>query len=413
MTALKGTNFQVDEGQGKILGLNYCYIKSNISWRLIVHLVDITMFYPAETGGVRTYLTAKANWLAQHTRIEHTVVAPGLDQANSPTSFVGVPSISIPYSNGYRLPLSSAMAARALRRLEPDLVEAGDPYQFAWTALGIKKELNIPAVAFYHSDLPQLVAQRFGRSAQRLATNYVSHLYRQFDLVLAPSALMTQRLRNMGIHRVRQQSLGTDSFVFSPEQKNKNLRAELGLSKNTRLLVYAGRFTKEKKLPLLIDAVEQLGSPYHLIMIGGRRELPSSVHVTYLPFQRDTRVLASLMASCDVLVHPGDQETFGLVVLEAMACGIPVVGVAAGGVAELVNSDTGLLVTPGSSRALAEGIRQIYKKNLQELGANGRRKVLEKYDWQMIIPQLMKQYASLFAAHQRVELEASASYAID
>jgi alpha-1,6-mannosyltransferase len=369
------------------------------------------MFYPAETGGVRTYLTAKANWLKQRTRIDHTVVAPTPARAGNDTGFIGVPSVPIPYSHGYRMPLSSALTARTLRRLQPDLIEVGDPYQFAWTALRVKNEMNVPTVAFYHSDLLRLAGQRFGITAQRAAMRYVSHLYRQFDLVLAPSTVMTRRLRNLGIDRVQHQSLGVDTSVFSPERKNAGLRADLGLPKQTRLLVYAGRFTREKKLPLLIEAVELLGDPYHLVMIGSGNGLPASARVTRLPFQRDPTALANLIASCDCLVHPGDQETFGLVVLEAMACGIPVVGMDAGGVSELIDCDTGLLVAPGSPRALADGIKRIYRNDMEGLGANARNKTLEKYDWNMIIPQLMRHYANLFVAPQRTELEAGIIYA--
>jgi alpha-1,6-mannosyltransferase len=79
----------------------------------------------------------------------------------------------------------------------------------------------------------------------------------------------------------------------------------------------------------------------------------------------------------------------------------------------LIGSDTGLLVTPGSASALAEGIKRIYRSDLEWMGANGRRKVLEKYDWNIIIPQLMTRYASLFAVHRRAELEAGAAYAVD
>jgi alpha-1,6-mannosyltransferase len=371
------------------------------------------MFYPADAGGVRTYLTAKTCWLAQRTRVRHTVVAPFPRGVNAEESFVGMPSLPLPYSHGYRIPLSISLAARTLRNLQPDLIEVGDPYQLAWAALRVKKEINVPAVGFYHSDLPQLVGKRLGRSAERTAIKYVSYLYKQFDLVLAPSAIMVNRLHAMGIHQVRHQPLGVDTAVFSPERKSNELRSRLGLAKNTRLLIYAGRFTKEKKLPLLIDAVERLGDPYHLIMVGSGARLNFSTRVTYLPFQTNVRELASLLASCDLLVHPGDQETFGLVVLEAMACGIPVVGVAAGGVGELVDSDTGLLVKPGSANALAEGIQQIYENDLERMGTNGRHKMVASYDWDMIVPQVMKQYSSLFAAHQQAELEAGTSYAIN
>jgi alpha-1,6-mannosyltransferase len=370
------------------------------------------MFYAAEGGGVRTYLSAKANWLKQrHAHIRHTIVGPGREEDLDDIGFIGVPSVPIPYGNGYRMPLSSRVAERILQRLQPDLIEVGDPYQFAWSALRARRELNVPVVAFYHSDIQQIVHNRFGPRAGRAVEKYASYLYRRFDLVLAPSKLMVQRLRDMGVERVRQQPLGVDTSIYTPSCRDDGLRAQLGLPANARLLVYAGRFAAEKKLPVLIDAVHRLGHPYYLLMIGSGDEIPSSSQVIAMPFQRDPYALARLIASCDVLAHPGDQETFGLVVLEAMACGIPVVGMDAGGVSELVDQDTGVLVSPGSASALAEGIEYAYTRDCAVLGAQARQKVLQCYDWNMIIPQLIAQYAHLFAARQRAELEAGLAYA--
>jgi alpha-1,6-mannosyltransferase len=378
-----------------------------------VHLVDITMFYPAETGGVATYIAAKARWLSRHTRIDHSVVSPAAYKGDCRSAFIGVPSIPIPYSKGYRLPLSVGAAARALRRLQPDLIEVGDPYQLAWSALRVRQLLNVPVVGFYHSDLPLLVGQRFGSIARMAASHYVSNLYRRFDLVLAPSQVVVERLDELGIQRVQRQPLGVDTEVYSPASREPGLRARLGLPEATRLLVYAGRFTREKKLSLLVQAVERLGAPYHLLLVGSGDAIQGSRHVSCMPFQRDTRALSHLIASCDMLVHPGDQETFGLVVLEAMSCGVPVLGVQAGGVAELVKEDAGLLVKPGSAAALAEGIEALYQKDLVALGANARRRALLQYDWNIVIPQLIAKYANLFAAQQRAEFEAEGDYVID
>lgn len=376
-----------------------------------MHIVDITMFYAAEAGGVRTYLTAKTEWLMRRTRIRHTVVGPGEEQEDCPASFIGVPSVSIPCANGFRMPLSIRRAARILRDLEPDLIEVGDPCTFAWAALRAKREMNVPVVAYYHSDLLQIFEKRFGTFARDAVAKYIGWLYRRFDLVFAPSKLMVARLNELGVERVRHQPLGVDTTIFSPERHDNGLRARLGLPRNTRLLIYAGRFTREKKLHVLIDAMQRLGERYYLIMVGNGPELPQSPRVIRLPFQRDPRALASIIASCDVLVHPGDQETFGLIALEAMACGIPVVGVAAGGIGELVDQDTGLLVRPGCAEAMAEGIAAIYDSNLARLGENGRRRAVEIYDWSIIVPQLVAQYASLLAARERAELEAGLSYA--
>lgn len=378
-----------------------------------MHLVDATIFYSADSGGVKTYLTAKSHWLARHTSIRHTIVAPALHHHEQEAGLVTLPSVRIPYCNGYRMPVSTLAAAHTLQRLEPDLIEVGDAYQLAWAALRVKKKSGVPAVAFYHSDLLQLAGQRGGAAAERFVTRYAAYLYRQFDLLLAPSKLMTAKLRGIGLDNVQHQPLGVDADTFHPGCRSNSLREQLGLAEDVRLLLYAGRFAREKKLPLLIEAVERIGHPYHLLLVGSGDRIPESPRVSCLPFQSDPRALANIMASCDALVHPGDQETFGLVVLEAMACGIPVIGVSAGGVAELVDQQTGLLVKPGSSASLAEGIAALYEKDLRMLGENGRRKVLEYFDWNVIVPQLIAHYTNLLGVRQNAEMEREASYVVE
>lgn len=377
-----------------------------------MHLVDITMFYAAEGGGVSTYLNAKARWLARRSRISHTIVSPNIHDAGAVSALVEIPAIRFPGINGFRMPLSVGTPARILHALQPDLVEAGDAGHCAWAALRAKRELGIPVVAFYHSDLPRLVASRFGELAGRAARGYTARLYKQFDMVMAPSRLMVQRLAEMGVAGAVHQPLGIDLEVFRPQRRIGTLRQHLQLPPGARLLVYAGRFTPDKKLDVLIDAVRQLGRPYHLVLVGGGAELPRTAQVSTIPFKRDQRVLARLLASCDLLVHPGNCETFGLIVLEAMACGLPVVATG-GGVAELVDAQTGLLVRPDSAASLAEGIDAIFGQDLAALGANARRKAQEHYDWNLIMPQLMNRYGGLLASRQRAEFDAERACATD
>lgn len=379
-----------------------------------VHLVDATMFYAKEGGGVSTYLAAKANRLASYPTIRHTIAAPPIVARDDVPSvrFATVPSLCIPGTKSFRMPRSAASAAKVLCALEPDIIEVGDPYQFACAALRVKRECNVPVVAYYHSDLPNLVRRRFGNMAERMARRYISHIYGQFDLVLAPSRVMVRRLEELGIERVMHQPLGVNTEVFSPVRRTGRLREQLGLSPETRLLFFAGRFAREKQLPLLLDAVGRLGEPYHLLLIGNGMEIPPTPHHTCLPFQRDSIALAALMADCDMLVHGGDQETFGLVVLEAMACGIPVVGMAAGGVAELVDEETGSLVPSGCPRVLAEAIDAMYERDLAQLGRNARRKALEQYDWHHTIDKLVTVYESLCASPHRA-YQTDFSYAVD
>ena len=377
-----------------------------------MQLVDITMFYAAEGGGVSTYLNAKARWLARRSRIGHTIVSPNVHSGGRTPALREIPAIAFPGIHGYRMPLTIAAPARILRTLQPDLIEAGDAGHCAWAALRVKRELGIPAVAFYHSDLPRLMANRFGAVAMRGARGYLARLYREFDMVMAPSRLMVQKLLEMGVADAIHQPLGIDVDVFHPQRRINTLRKHLHLPPDARLLVYAGRFTAEKKLDVLIEAVRQLGRPYHLVLVGGGATLPRFPQITYIPFRRDQRVLARLLASCDVMVHPCDCETFGLIALEAMACGLPVVATG-GGVAELVDEHTGLLVRPDSAASLAEGIDAMFGRDLAVLGANARRKAQDHYDWNLIMPQLLNHYGDLLASRQRAEFDAERICATD
>jgi alpha-1,6-mannosyltransferase len=376
-----------------------------------MHLVDITMFYAAEGGGVSTYLNAKSRWLAQHSDIRHSILSPNIRALRAGTpGRIHVPSIPFPGIHGYRMPLSVRSSAGLLRALRPDLIEAGDAGHCAWAALRVRDALAIPAVAFYHSDLPRLMRRRFGASASRGAGRYLARLYRQFDLVLAPSRLMVDQLAAMGVAGAVHQPLGIDATVFRPLAGHAGLRDKLNLGADARLLVYAGRFTAEKKLDLLLAALRMLGPPYHLLLIGGGGNVAVHPAITRLPFCRDQRVLARLLAGCDVLVHPGDCETFGLIVLEAMACGLPVVATG-GAITELVDERSGVVVRPDSAASLAEGIAAIYDGDRAALGGAARRRACEHYDWNQITPQLLRRYGRLLARARTSELDMERLYA--
>ncbi len=373
-----------------------------------MHLVDITMFYPPQSGGTRTYLRAKSRWLHMHTRMRHSVIAPRVPgtpgtagtEASASTAvpepeLIALPSLPVPWNSGFRWPLSTAAATRCLLRLAPALIEAGDPYQCAWSALQARDRLHNHALIFHHSDLPHLAEERFGSLARIAAERYLQRLYSEFDSVLAPSATMAAGLRALGIDRVRQQPLGVDTRLFSPLRRDPDLRARLGIAPDTCLLVYAGRFSREKNLAALVRAAKRLGSAFHLLLIGAGELGDTGPQVSVLRHERSEAVLASLLAACDLFVHPGAHETFGLVVLEAMACGLPVLGVRAGGVGELVDHDVGLLVDDDSTDALCEGLQRLAATDLGRLGKQARLRACRRHDWHCVLPQLVAHYRQL------------------
>lgn len=360
-----------------------------------MHVCDVTMLYAAESGGVRRYVDTKRAWLRQHPGHSHTLMIPAAHSMPAEPWTIALRSLPLPGSNGYRIPLGKGAIADKLRDVKPSLIEAGDPYHLAWAVLEAADALRVPSVAFCHSDLPEMLGRRYGARAERMAERYVRRLYKRFDLVLAPSAVTTAKLQALGIAQAHHQRLGVDLREFSPARRDPTLRTRLGIDRRSRLLIYAGRFAPEKNLPVLYQALRLLGERYTLILVGAGSLPPGVPHnVRVLRFQRERNKLATLLASCDAFVHAGDQETFGLAALEAMACGLPVVGTEAGAVGELVNEEVGMLVQPRSAMALAEAVAALYERDLSRLGARARA-IAQYYDWQSVLPELLQRYRSL------------------
>lgn len=364
-----------------------------------MHIVDVTLFFAPHSGGVKRYLLAKRRHLSSCSDVRHTLLVPGPRTAARVPGVIELASPRIPFGGGYRLPLRLREWTRTLRGLKPDLIEVADPYHLAWVALGVADELGVPTVAFAHSDLARLFADRFAPSIGRAAGAYLRHLYRRFDLVLAPSQLIAERLGDLGIANVAVQPLGVDGDAFHPHRADPRLRRELGLAADTRLLVFAGRMAREKEIPLLLRTFQHLGAPYHLLLVGGERREALAANATMLPYQQDSIGLARLLASCDALIHAGRHETFGMIVIEAMACARPVVAVRAGAIAELVGADVGELAEPDDADSLADAVRRLYARDRAAIGEVARERVQNEFLWQRSFALLAQRYGDLVHAH--------------
>jgi alpha-1,6-mannosyltransferase len=360
-----------------------------------MHLVDTTLFYSPTSGGVKRYLTAKQAWLRAHGAWTHSVLVPGEADRMERGGVCSIAGSLVPGTFNYRLPLNPRRWAEMLAALEPDIIEAGDAFHPAWCALRVAQRRGIPLTAFYHSNLPQIIGRRLGITSERAVGRYVRWLYGHFDVVFAPSRLMCAYLNDLGVPHTAHQPLGVDAEIFSPQRRTLDLRARLGLSSDARLLAYAGRFASEKNLPILLQAFARLGQPYHLLLIGGEREARPRPNITLLPYRRDSLELAQWLASADALVHAGTKETFGLVVLEAMACGRPVVAARAGAIPEIVDSEVGLLAQPGCPVSMAEAISALYERDIEAVGAAARARVLQRFTWTQTFQSQTNAYLNL------------------
>lgn len=358
-----------------------------------VHIADITMFYAPTSGGVRTYLEHKERYLATQRGIRHSVLVPG-KRLERQGAFRALPALPLGRT-GYRLPLRGSRWIQELSCLQPDLIEAGDPYRLAWVALAAGQRLGVPVIGFYHSDLPRLVDSRFGGGARRLAERYVRNLYPRFQEVLAPSRVMARQLRAMGVQQVTVQPLGVDIQGFNPAHADPQLRRRLGIGTETRLLVFAGRAAREKNIPLLLATARALGPAYHLLLIGPGMPRSTVPNVTVIDRYMPTAELARHLAACDALIHAGHQETFGLVVLEAMASGLPVIGIHAAALPELVVPGTGVLSPQATCDDLVDATRSLFSLHPAAMGRRARRRVEEHYAWEQTLSSLIGHYRRL------------------
>ena len=369
-----------------------------------MHVVDATLFFSPTSGGVKRYLLAKHEWMRTNTNWRHSLVVPGEVRAHAPGEISTIAGGRVPGAFNYRLPLNPARWSRAIDALEPDLIEVGDAFHPAWAAVNVARRRDIPLVAFYHSNFPQLAGRRLGSAVQRFIEWYVRFTYRRFDLVLAPSRYMCDYLHSIGVAHATCHPLGVDVDVFTPERRTLDLAAELNLPRGTRVLVFAGRFSAEKNIPVLSEAFRRLGEPFHLLLIGGA-EAAREGNITRIPYCRDNQTLASYFASADGFVHAGAHETFGLVVLEALACGRPVVAMRAGALPELVNEECGVLADPNDDALVAAGnladaVASLYERDLDAMGAAARRHVIANYSWSRSLQSLMQKYQAAVSARR-------------
>ncbi len=385
-------------------------------------ICDLTQFYSPVSGGVKRYLAEKVAYLHEHTDDEHVLIVPGaqdelITDRRSKTYFLKSPLIS--KTSRYRALLRLEAVEEILVRERPSVIESGDPYQMAWKAITSGSALGIPVVGFYHSHFPEAylrsAAKFFGPTftefAMDIARRYVRHLYNHFARTLVPSPALRQVLADWGVENAVNIDLGVNTAIFQPVPDDaRATRARLGIAADRTVLIYVGRLAHEKNTLTLFHAYEQLDqldeNRFHLLVIGDGNQRPEfeqlrakisnpDSKITWLPYCGDSQELARLYRAADLFVHPGVQETFGLVALESQACGTPVIGIRGSYMDRIIHNDQAFWAGDNSAAALAQAIADTASLDLPTLGAQASRLVHERYSWTGVFERLFAIYQSL------------------
>jgi alpha-1,6-mannosyltransferase len=374
-------------------------------------VLDISEFFGETTGGVRTYLLQKARYVQTRPELRQVLVVPGARDSIQESDGVRCYRLhgpSVPTQKPYRFMLATRSTSRIVAHERPDLIEVGSAWCAPWLVHLATRQLNVPAVWFYHSNFPRVIAPwparagRLRRGASNFAWRYVRRLSRLVQATLAPSDFVAGELTRAGVERVRRVSLGVDLDRFHPRRRAYAgaTRRAYGLPEGP-LALFVGRIAREKELDLLLaswpEVERQTGTRLVLVGDGPSRQRlqrqPGSERFVWVPFQSDRERLADLMAAADLYVAPCSLETFGLSALEALASGTPVLTADRGGVAETVNrSGAGAHFRSGDREALVEAATSLMSSNLNPLSARGRAYVEAHHGWDMVLERLFRIY---------------------
>ena len=275
-----------------------------------------------------------------------------------------VAEIDVPFYRGLQIGVPSVPAlVDAIAEGRYDLVHVCSPGPTGLGAWLLARVLDLPVVGSYHTELAAYAGLRTGQAqVEALAALALGSFYGACDVVLSPSPASDQRLDQLGIdaQSIRRWDRGVDIRRFDPKLRTPGL---LGLDVN---VLYAGRLTKEKGVDLLADAflaARERDPRLHLVLAGGGPEEEQlrdrlGDHATFLGWLSGED-LARAYASADVFLFASRTDTFGQVVLEAQASGLPVVAVDEGGPATLIeHGETGLLAPP-QALAVADALLSI------------------------------------------------------
>jgi glycosyltransferase involved in cell wall biosynthesis len=312
------------------------------------------------------------------------------------TRIVGLTGLTFPLYPELRLVPPIARNQDELGAFRPDVVLLINPCSLGLVGLRQGRALGVPVVASYHTDLPGYAA-RYGLSALRDPLwAYLRWLHNQADLNLCPSHFTQTELQEHGFERVRVWGHGVDGERFHPRHRDPEWRTRLsGGDPEAPLLLYVGRLAVEKRVDWLRPVVDAL--PHARLAIVGdgptRPELEAMFTGTRTHFTGYLRGtdLSCAYASADVFAFPSANETFGNVVLEAMASGLPVVVPRSGGpVDHVFEGQNGLLTDPGDPDRFVEAVRRLVvdPAYARRLGRGARAHALTQ-SWDAILDGLI------------------------
>ncbi len=367
-------------------------------------------FHP-QINGVTNTLNKLDSYLDKK-QIEHAFFAPSYKESNIYEKAHRFKSISFPLYPECRLSLPFYPSlSKMADKFKPDIVHLVTPLGIGVSGLRYANEKGIPKVASYHTNFDSYLKYYRLENFENLLWNYMKWFCNSNSLNFCPSNDTMGVLKSKGINNLRLWSRGVDTDIYNPCFKDMNLRRKLGLYGKIAFL-YVGRIAVEKDLDTLTGCIKRISRCYKercaFVIAGDGPYTPqirdalgdNAVFTGYLK----RKELSSLYASCDAFVFPSGNETFGNVILEAMASGLPVIAANSGGVKDsIVEGYNGIYFRHRDMDDLERAIKYfIENKNIIcELGKNARQSALDK-SWDNVFDGLLADYHDVLRIAEKI-----------
>lgn len=312
----------------------------------------------------------------------------------------GVSGFPLPLYPELKMALPRPAIGYILEQFQPDIIHVVNPAVLGLAGIFYSKVLDIPLVASYHTHLPQYL-QHYGLGMlEGLLWELLKAGHNQAALNLCTSTAMMEELTTHGIERVNLWQRGVDTETFHPSLVSEEMRSRLSQNHpDSPLLLYVGRLSAEKEIERIKPILEAIPAARLALVGDGPHRQALEKHFantnTHFVGYLVGKELASAFASADAFIFPSRTETLGLVLLEAMAAGCPVVAARSGGIPDIVTDGVnGYLFAPdaGDEGAIAATLRLLEMKQERESIRQNARREAERWGWAAATRQLQDYY---------------------
>lgn len=361
-------------------------------------------FYPQINGVART-LKRFTSYL-ENNQVEYKVIMPSIEELPEMECdhYYAMKSLPLFLYPECRLAIPQLFGLHdELNKFNPDLLHVATPFTIGLFGMRYGKKENIPMVASYHTHFDRYLAYYHLEFLSPLLWRYLQWFHRQFEKTFVPSEETKQILYAKRFTEVEIWSRGVDCDMFTPHNHNSFIREKYNITKKY-IFLYVGRLAPEKDLEILHEMINQMPSPLreniHWLIVGDgpsrnivdqwEKEHFNVTCAGYLSGEE----LASVYRDADLFVFPSTTETFGNVVLEAAASGLPAIVSNRGGVTEIVQDGvTGRICEAGNAASFIQSAVSMLDDPLllQSMKLKARNYALTQ-SWSVIFGNLLMQY---------------------